>query len=312
MSNIYKKNCPVCNVEQTYATNGVLNRSIRENWVCNKCSSQHQKKIYSDEVIKEVVDLYKEGISFSKIAEIVKIGKKNTKEILTNKGIWVENRDQIKKEFSNDDIDRIVKYYSEDKLSCQKISSMFNCSRQPILVVLRNKGLLRKGLSDGKKIHLSDEQKNTIKNLYLNEYKGADEISKIMNLTESFTNKLLSKMGIIRDKSESASVGLVKRYRGINYNEYLSSLDEFKIYKRKVLNITNRQPIQELPNYDKRGVSGVEGNYHLDHKFSIVEGFKQKIDPNIIGNIRNLEFIPWEQNVKKRTNCSINLYELNI
>ena len=30
----------------------------------------------------------------------------------------------------------------------------------------------------------------------------------------------------------------------------------------------------------------------------------------IIGNIKNLEFIPWEENVKKRTNCSINITEL--
>ena len=54
----------------------------------------------------------------------------------------------------------------------------------------------------------------------------------------------------------------------------------------------------------------LDGNFHLDHKFSIVEGFNQNIDPSIIGDIKNLKFIPWEENVKKRTKCSITINEL--
>ena len=63
-------------------------------------------------------------------------------------------------------------------------------------------------------------------------------------------------------------------------------------------------------NYDKRGVSGVEGNYHLDHKYSILEGYKNNISPEVIGNIKNLKFIPWEENIKKRTKNSITINEL--
>ena len=56
--------------------------------------------------------------------------------------------------------------------------------------------------------------------------------------------------------------------------------------------------------------SGVNGAYHLDHKFSIIEGFKNNIKPEIIGSINNLEFIPWEENLLKRAKCSITKEQL--
>jgi hypothetical protein len=38
--------------------------------------------------------------------------------------------------------------------------------------------------------------------------------------------------------------------------------------------------------------------------------FKHNIKPEIIGNIKNLEFIPWKENLKKRANCSITIEKL--
>ena len=70
---------------------------------------------------------------------------------------------------------------------------------------------------------------------------------------------------------------------------------KYKVYKRKVLNITKRQPIHLLPNNELRGRKG----YHLDHIYSIKLGFINKIDPAIIGNVNNLRFIPYKQNLKK-------------
>lgn len=84
---------------------------------------------------------------------------------------------------------------------------------------------------------------------------------------------------------------------------------EFKKYRRKVYYWTSKNDLTKLENYDKRGRTG----YHLDHKYSIAEGFKNKIPPKIIGNIDNLEFLLYTDNVKKGTSCSITkekLYEL--
>jgi transposase len=222
----------------------------------------------------------------------------------------VDKRDDIRKPFNEDEINDIIYKYINEGMGCETISKNYNVSRNPILRILKERGLLREGVSDGKKIELTEEQTNQIKKLYVEEYKSSEEISKVMNLGKPFVDKFLTKSGFRRNKSEGVSVGLVKRFRKSTYNDYINSLSDFKKYKREVINITKKQPIYELLNFNKRGVSGVDGNYHLDHKFSIVEGFIQNINPNIIGNIKNLEFIPWKENVKKRTNCSINITEL--
>jgi len=48
----------------------------------------------------------------------------------------------------------------------------------------------------------------------------------------------------------------------------------------------------------------------LDHKYSKLQGFKDNVNPEIIGNINNLEFIPWKDNISKKDKCSITINEL--
>ena len=45
--------------------------------------------------------------------------------------------------------------------------------------------------------------------------------------------------------------------------------------------------------------------YHLDHKYSIVRGYYDGIQPEIIGSVVNLEILPELVNIKKGANCSI-------
>lgn len=81
---------------------------------------------------------------------------------------------------------------------------------------------------------------------------------------------------------------------------------EFKKYQRKVYYWTNKNDLATLENYDKRSKKG----YHLDHRFSIYEGFLQNIPPKVIGNIHNLEMLPAKENMSKATKCSITKEEL--
>lgn len=96
----------------------------------------------------------------------------------------------------------------------------------------------------------------------------------------------------------------------LNYEEYLKKTPEFVKYKNEVIKITKRQKIKHLLNYNKRGVSGKKDAYQLDHKYSVFYGFNNNVLPEIIANIVNLEFIPWEKNRLKGFNCSITLEEL--
>jgi hypothetical protein len=84
--------------------------------------------------------------------------------------------------------------------------------------------------------------------------------------------------------------------------EYL----EFKKYRRKVYYWTSKNDLTQLENHEKRSRFG----YHLDHRYSIREGFKNKVPPKIVGSIDNLEFIHYTVNSSKGTKCSITLEEL--
>lgn len=83
---------------------------------------------------------------------------------------------------------------------------------------------------------------------------------------------------------------------------------EFKKYRRKVYYWTSKNDLTQLVHHEKRSRSG----YHLDHKYSITEGFKNKVPPKVIGSICNLEFIPCNINVSKGTKCSIDIKELYV
>lgn len=70
---------------------------------------------------------------------------------------------------------------------------------------------------------------------------------------------------------------------------------EKKLYYALVWEVTESQPLYILENFDKRGWK----NYHLDHIYPISMGFKEKIPPEKIGNIKNLRFIHFTENIDK-------------
>jgi transposase len=111
----------------------------------------------------------------------------------------------IKKVFSDKEIEKIIELYSNG-YSCVKIGLMCGTSKTPILTLIRSYGLLRKGTSDGKKISLTNEQQELIKNLYLIENKNSKQISEVLNLNEHFIEKYLSKSSYRRSKGVANSI----------------------------------------------------------------------------------------------------------
>lgn len=265
---------------------------------------------YSIDEINEIISLYQSGMSCTAISSKFNIVRKVIKKILVQNNVWIENRDDLKIKFSEEDINKMLNLYVDDKLSTLKIAKIYNVSKTSIKRILRENSVLRKGNSNGVKINLSESQKEKIENLYLYDYANTKEIGESLNLSASYVDKYLNGTRYRRNKSNGASVGLVRRFSGIKYDEYLKNLPEQEKYRREVIKLTNKQSIHTLKNYDKRGDSGIEGAYHLDHKYSILEGFKNKIKPEIIASLNNLVFIPWRDNVVKRTKCSITKEEL--
>jgi len=93
---------------------------------------------------------------------------------------------------------------------------------------------------------------------------------------------------------------------GKTHEEFLETADEMRLYRNRVTSVSNEQPMHLLKNNDKRG----RDDHHLDHKFSVVDGFEQGILPNIVGHFVNLQFISAKENLLKGRQSSIAANEL--
>ena len=70
---------------------------------------------------------------------------------------------------------------------------------------------------------------------------------------------------------------------------------EKKLYYAMVWEVTENQKLYLLENSDKRGWK----DHHLDHVYPISMGWQNNISPKKIGNIKNLRFIPYQENLSK-------------
>jgi hypothetical protein len=84
---------------------------------------------------------------------------------------------------------------------------------------------------------------------------------------------------------------------------------EFYRYKTIVSYLTEKYR-DTVSNGYITGLAGKLDAYHIDHMYSILEGYKNKVSPLIIGNIENLQMIPWEQNLAKSSRSSLTIEKL--
>ena len=82
--------------------------------------------------------------------------------------------------------------------------------------------------------------------------------------------------------------------------------NEFYRYKSIVLYLTEKQRSAITTGY-KTGVAGVAGAYHIDHIYSILQGYKDNVSPLLIGSKSNLQMLPWHDNLSKHGKCTITL-----
>jgi len=101
---------------------------------------------------------------------------------------------------------------------------------------------------------------------------------------------------------------MVEKGLWLSYDE----LDKFKIYKSAVKSYTRKSLYKHYYTINpKQFPIGIgDGFYNVDHIYSIVGGFKNKIDPRIIGSHVNLQMLPWKDNISKYSNSWITKEEL--
>lgn len=71
---------------------------------------------------------------------------------------------------------------------------------------------------------------------------------------------------------------------------------EKKLYYIKCWVLTEENDLTVLPNHDKRGFK----SFHLDHIIPISFCYKNNVAPEMVADIRNLRFVHFRTNLKKR------------
>lgn len=245
--------------------------------------------------VSELVRRYENGESLKQLSKYFNYSDASLMYFLKEAGVVL--RPAGFKKGSKYDVNLLVNLY-QNGTSLREISKQTKCSYNTIRFhLLKNKIDIRtnlKGKSFAGKKH-SEATKHKISDAHKKRFKKHP-------MVRGEQHHLHGKP----QTNEHIKKRMEKRF-GTSYEDYLKQLPKFTKYKNEVVRITYRQNIGQLSNFEKRGKAGVEGAYHLDHKFSILEGFKQGIDPNIIGGIKNLHFIPWQENISKGDKCSITI-----
>lgn len=184
--------------------------------------------------------------------------------------------------FSNVGIDNIK--YSTSKQTCSK-----SCS-----TTLSWKKGLRKGtpISQKRKSEISQKMK------VIHSKKTKDQ-------KRVWSDKIISKMkdtliggkNLIEIRTERALITKMNR----NLINSIYKKTDYDIYKNKCVELTNKCDLHLLDNFKSRGSINKLGlsAYHLDHIFPISKGFLYHIPPELIGDIRNLCFVPAVDNLRK-------------
>lgn len=131
---------------------------------------------------------------------------------------------------------------------------------------------------------------NDMHEIQLNMY---GENAKFVNL---FSGYSLKKNKYKRNESFRKKIELKEHRRQMQKNTpKKTSIDKFR---------------KEITAGYKTGLAGTPGAYHMDHMFSIMDGYKNQVSPLLIGNKSNLKMIPWKENLIKHSSSSISFETL--
>jgi hypothetical protein len=163
----------------------------------------------------------------------------------------------------------------------KQLCEVYGCNESRIRKWVVHFGLVLRpqGGGNNRKFYVSVEALKSLVDVGLTNSK----IAKNLGMSVSNLNKLLSKFGIKRQ-----------------YNT-----TEYKRYARKVRQLTDvtyakyREVLN--PDHHVRTLCGVKGGYQLDHIISIRDCFDTGVSADDCAKLENLQIIPWEKNLQKRT-----------
>jgi hypothetical protein len=89
------------------------------------------------------------------------------------------------------------------------------------------------------------------------------------------------------------------------YRARFNNLEDKKEYYAKVWFLTEQTYSAYKSIIDPSGLRSQL--YHLDHRYSVIRGFHDKVEPEVIASRYNLQIIPSADNVRKSGKCSLDI-----
>ena len=272
----------------------ICEKSVKK--ILKKHNIEIKNKGISIEVKNKIINLYvNEKKYIPEIAKYLNISNSSVRDFLIENNIEITGKKKSK-EIEN----RIIELYKDSTISSREVAEILSINAGTVIKILRKHGI------EIRPLKTSDELELKIIDLYVNSYLSSTEIGNNLNISKVTVLSILRRRKIkTRDKSQ-ALLGLNDE----DYKKHLESIPENIKYRKEVNSITKKQPLIKLENYEKRGNYKQVDSYNLDHKYSVMEGFRNNIEPKIIGHIANLEMLPYKENISKSDKCSITLEEL--
>ena len=146
-------------------------------------------------------------------------------------------------------------------------------------------------------------------------YDISDATNKVSEYQDNNSiNSIMLKHNISFDEAVEKQNGIINKILKTNEkNKRITPIEnkkDFLLYKYLVIKETNTNYRLYKNTINPLDLNRASYDYHLDHIYSICEGYLNNVDPKIIGSVYNLRMLFWKENLNKSIKCDISLTDL--
>lgn len=255
-----------------------------------------------------------------KLREINMLDKYGVKHALQSNEIIKKMKNKLIKKYGVDNISKLEEIKNKKIETCLKNNGVEH-PMQSKIILKKSKNTVFKlyGVDNISKleetIHKIKNTKNTIdektgltifekssekRKEWYNKKHGVNYLFQTEFFKEEYKKIMIKKYGVDNySKSKKFKTDMINK--GIFKND--DDILIFNNFSKKVRRLTEKIFRENFDYLCKEYIRGEE--YHLDHIYSIYDGFKNNIDPIILSSICNLQLIPSIINKKKSTDSWI-------
>lgn len=235
------------------------------------------------EQIKESINLYTAGATISQIAASIGFKDSVVAAALKRNNVPVYARNTRRIESFNH-IEELITQYQEGR-SLTELGKLYNIGKSTVKLILDKRGLYKQ--PSNTKVDMTSEHIQSAIQL-AKQGMAYKDIGIQLGYSVWVINRSLVTAGITRPKGQanlSNYQAHVRRLTIINYNKYKNLIN---------------------PNNLPRG----KKSYHIDHIYSVYDGFTNNISAEVISHPANLQMLSSSKNIIKRTKSHHTVAEL--